>query len=127
LNEGDILKNKSNEPLLEMFKFETLQLLEQLEQIIIDCEKSNCFDKEDVNEIFRIMHTIKGSSAMMNFNNISSIAHSLEDLFCIIRERNLSHFCNSNLCDYIFESIDYIKTEIQSIEKGKIQTERPCP
>ena len=48
-----------NEPMMEMFLFETSQLLEQLEQLILTCEKSNCYTEDTVNEIFRIMHTIK--------------------------------------------------------------------
>ena len=54
-----------NEPMLEMFIFETTQLLEQLEQIVMRSEKNDMFDNNDVNEVFRIMHTIKGSSSMM--------------------------------------------------------------
>ena len=80
------MSNKSLEPITEMFIFETEQLLEQLEQIILTGEKMNGFTSQDINEIFRIMHTIKGSSAMMFFNNISTLAHSIEDLFFFIRE-----------------------------------------
>ena len=65
-----------NEPMLDMFIFESTQLIEQLEQIIITGEKSNRYAPEDINEVFIIMHTIKGSSAMMLFDNISSLAHT---------------------------------------------------
>ena len=68
-----------------MFLFETSQLLEQLEQLILTCEKSNCYTEDTVNEIFRIMHTIKGSSAMMMQDSISTISHSMEDLFYFLR------------------------------------------
>jgi two-component system chemotaxis sensor kinase CheA len=71
----------SNEPLMEMFLFESSQLLEQLEQIIITSEKESDFSMDAINEIFRIMHTIKGSAAMMLFDNIAKLAHSVEDLF----------------------------------------------
>jgi two-component system chemotaxis sensor kinase CheA len=57
-----------------MFIFETEQNIEQLEQIIIDSEDQRAYSSDSVNEIFRIMHTIKGSAAMMSFNEISSLA-----------------------------------------------------
>jgi two-component system chemotaxis sensor kinase CheA len=78
--------NYANEPMMEMFLFETSQLIEQLEQQILSSEKSNCCTQDTINEIFRIMHTIKGSSAMMMQNSISTISHSMEDLFYFLRE-----------------------------------------
>ncbi|NLP00425.1 MAG: hypothetical protein GX386_09070, partial [Clostridiaceae bacterium] len=53
--------NYANEPMMEMFLFETSQLIEQLEQQILSSEKSNNYTEDAINEIFRIMHTIKGS------------------------------------------------------------------
>ena len=61
-----------HEPMLDMFIFETRQFLEELEQLALASEKSNSFSTEDVNEIFRAMHTIKGSAAMMMVNEIST-------------------------------------------------------
>ena len=104
----------NNEPLLEMFVFETTQLLEQLEQIII----ANCYEQENINEIFRIMHTIKGSSAMMNFKNISMLTHKIEDLFYFIRDNKPPNIDYSKLSDIMLESIDFIKLEISKIENG---------
>lgn len=55
------------ENMLDMYLFETNSLLEQLDEVLLEAEKAGTFTTDDVNEIFRIMHTIKGSSAMMNF------------------------------------------------------------
>lgn len=106
------------EPMLDMFVFETTQLSEQLEQVIIISEKSGCYEQDAINEIFRIMHTIKGSSAMMQFNDISTLAHAVEDLFYFLREGNPVSMDFSKLTDIILESIDFIKTEMQKIENG---------
>ena len=65
--------------LMDMFVFETTQLIDQLETILIDSETRGI--SENIDEIFRIMHTIKGSAAMMQFDDISHLAHSIEDLF----------------------------------------------
>lgn len=113
------LPEYKSEPLLEMFIFETSQLLEQFEQVIINSEKLECYELEAINEIFRIMHTIKGSSAMMHYDNISTLAHSVEDLFYFLRkEKSLNVYC-TNLSDIVLECVDFIKTELQKIENGK--------
>lgn len=57
------------ENMLDMYLFETNSLLEQLDELLIEAEKAGDFTVDDVNEIFRIMHTVKGSSAMMEFTS----------------------------------------------------------
>ncbi|HYE82471.1 MAG TPA: chemotaxis protein CheA [Clostridia bacterium] len=108
----------SNEPLLDMYIFETTQLIGQLEECILSNEKSSCYTQSAINEIFRIMHTIKGSSAMMMFENISSLAHSIEDLFYFMREENPQNIDCAALSDLILEGIDFVKVEIEKIKSG---------
>ncbi|MBW6409627.1 chemotaxis protein CheA [Clostridium weizhouense] len=103
------------EPMLEAFIFETFDMIEQLEQLIIDSEKHKKLNSDAINEIFRIMHTIKGSSGMMMLDNISHISHSIEELFYFIREFNPEHIDYSKLTDLVLEGSDLIKTEIEKI------------
>lgn len=72
--------NAFREPMLEMYIHETRQMIESLEQIILNSEQSADL-QASISEIFRIMHTVKGSSAMMLYDGIASTAHQLEDLF----------------------------------------------
>ncbi len=113
-----MLEQYTSEPMLDMFIFETEQLNEQLEQIILSSEKGSCFSLAAINDIFRIMHTIKGSSAMMMFNNISSVAHSMEDVFYYLREENPHNIDCSRLSDLVLEGIDFIKIEIEKIKNS---------
>lgn len=113
------MKENKNDPLLEMFIFETNELIKQLENMIIEIDKNENFTKEDINEIFRIMHSIKGSSAMMEFNNISNLAHNVEELFHYIRENEPIIDNHSELCDIVLESIDFLVTEVQNISKDE--------
>ncbi len=108
----------TNEPMLDVYIYETSQFLGQLEQIILECEKERGFSFSSINEIFRIMHTIKGSSAMMMFQNISVLAHTAEDLFYFLREEKPLNTDSSLICDSIFQSIDFIKVEIEKIKNG---------
>lgn len=85
--------------MLEMYLYETNTLLEQLDELLIEAEKNEDFTTNDVNEIFRIMHTIKGSSAMMEFSPLMEIAHHIEDLFFYIRENGLDAMSESHKND----------------------------
>ncbi len=66
-----------NPDFLDAFIYETTQLIESLEVIILGIEKELDIN---TNEIFRIMHTIKGNAGVMNFSNMASLAHAAEDL-----------------------------------------------
>jgi len=105
--------------MLEAYVYETSQIVELLEQLMISSEKNNEFTVDSINEIFRFMHTIKGSSAMMMFNGISTLAHRIEDLFYMIREKNDITYDFSLLVDIILESIDYFKLELMKIKNGE--------
>ncbi len=108
----------SSDPMLDMYIFETSQNIEQLEEVILSCERANCYDQETINVIFRIMHTIKGSSAMMLFTNISTLTHAIEDLFYYLREQSVHSKDNSVLTDIVLGGVDFIKVELQKIKNG---------
>ncbi|NYB72623.1 chemotaxis protein CheA [Sedimentibacter hydroxybenzoicus DSM 7310] len=104
---------------LDMYLFEANSLLEQLDDILLRAEHEQAFDKECIDEIFRIMHTIKGSSAMMQFNSIMTISHKVEDLFYYIREKGINSKYNEQLVNLVFKFTDFIKDEISKIEDGQ--------
>ena len=108
--------------MLEVYLYETHSLLEQLDELLIDAEKNEDFTTNDVNEIFRIMHTIKGSSAMMEFSTLMEIAHHIEDLFFYIRENgldSLSHDHKSDLFNLMFQSTDALRDEVEKLENNE--------
>ena len=106
------------EGMLDMFIFETEQGLENLENICLDSKDVGEFDDDHVNEIFRIMHTIKGASAVMMYQNIATLSHKLEDVFYYIRESHPENIPHAELLDYIFEVSDFIGGELEKIKEG---------
>jgi two-component system chemotaxis sensor kinase CheA len=110
-------ENTSNEAMLDIYIFETTQLIEELEQLVISGEKDNGF-ADSINEIFRIMHTVKGASAMMLFNNIAELSHSVEDLFYYLREKKPEYVDNNTLSDIVLDAIDFIQNEVSKIQEG---------
>lgn len=110
--------NSSDDKYREMFIFETMELAGQLEQIILNSEKSNGADPQFIDEIFRIMHTIKGSSSMMFYKHIALLTHSVEDVFFYLREEKGKAFDYARLTDLVLEVIDFIKVEITRLQAG---------
>ncbi len=102
--------------MVDMYIFETTSLLEQLDQILMKTENDNSFGDEEINEIFRIMHTIKGSSAMMGLENMSHLAHAIEDMFYIIREDKPVISDLRSLYDIVFTASDLLKAEIDLVQ-----------
>ncbi len=112
----------SGDSVLEMYLYETNTLLEQLDNIMLAAEQADTLSQDDVNEIFRIMHTLKGSAAMMEYEPLMTIAHRIEDLFYLIRENTMDIVPEQDrpkLFDLLFRSIDYFRDEIGKIEKGE--------
>lgn len=107
------------EAMVDMYIYETTTLLEQLDQILMKTESMNEFDDEDINEIFRIMHTIKGSSAMMGLQNMSSLAHAIEDMFFIIREDKPVIRQIKVLYEIVFSASDLLKAEIDLLQEDE--------
>ena len=111
--------------MMEAYLFEMNTLLEQVDEIVLSAEKNGSFSEDEVNEIFRIMHTFKGSSAMMEFNSLMTVAHRVEDLFFIIREKSMDVIPESlrpDLFDLIFQAIDFFRGEVEKIENGQPTT-----
>lgn len=107
------------EAMADMYVFETTSLLEQLDQILMKTENESSFAEEDINEIFRTMHTIKGSSAMMGLENMSKLAHAIEDMFYIIREDHPVITSMETLYDIIFSASDLLKAEIENLQEDE--------
>ncbi len=109
----------SSNDILDMYIYETNSLLEQLETIVLDAEKENTFSQDNVNEIFRIMHTIKGSSAMMEFDTLATVSHRIEDMFFLIREGTMSVVKEADrpaLFDVMLHAVDYFREEMEKVE-----------
>ncbi|MCL2053645.1 MAG: chemotaxis protein CheA [Oscillospiraceae bacterium] len=105
------------EAMVDMYIFETTSLLEQLDQTLIKTESDKNFGEEEINEIFRVMHTIKGSSSMMGLENMARIAHIIEDMFFIIREDKPVIGSVESLYELIFTASDLMKSEIELVQE----------
>ncbi len=105
--------------MLDIYLYENGQLLERLQEIVLEQKDERCFDEDSINEIFRAMHTIKGSSGVMMFDEITKISHKLEDVFYYLREskpRNVPHL---KLVEHVLTVSDFITNEMDKIQNGE--------
>ncbi len=108
----------NTESMLDMFLYESGQLLEKLEGIILEKQDADCFDDADINEIFRVMHTIKGSSAVLMYENITTVTHKLEDVFYYLRESHPEDVPHMELVEKVLAVSDFVTGELDKIKNG---------
>ncbi len=98
---------------MEQFKKKFLEeaneLVAKLEISLLSFEL-DLKNKRIVEEIFRIMHTFKGTSAMFGFENISEFTHYLESIYAEIRDNKIS--ADNKIIELSFEAIDVLKLMI---------------
>ena len=108
----------NTEDMLDMYLFENGQLLEQLQDTVLEQKDADCFDEDSINEIFRTMHTIKGSSGIMMFDNITAVSHKLEDVFFYLRESHPDNVPHLELVEHVLHVEDFISNEMEKIRNG---------
>lgn len=98
--------------ILEDFLIEAFEMIEQLDQDLIELEH-NPNDLDLLNRIFRVAHTIKGSSSFLNFDILTSLTHNMEDVLNKARRGELQ--ITPDVMDVVLESIDMMKGLLNAI------------
>jgi len=105
--------------IMEDFLIEAFEMIEQLDQDLVELE-SRPDDLDLLNRIFRVAHTIKGSSSFLNFDVLTRLTHHMEDVLNKARHGELS--LNSNIMDVVLESIDMMKGLLSHIRDSGSDT-----
>jgi two-component system chemotaxis sensor kinase CheA len=98
--------------LLEDFLVEAFEMIEEMDQDLIELE-NNPDDLELLNKIFRVAHTIKGSSGFLNFEKLAHLTHHMEAVLDKARKGELK--ITPEIMDVILESVDLMKTILEYI------------
>ncbi|MEE9523593.1 MAG: hybrid sensor histidine kinase/response regulator, partial [Thermodesulfovibrionales bacterium] len=104
--------------LIEYFIAEAEDHLNLLEKGFLNLE-NNPGDFSGIEDMFRAAHTLKGSAALVKLNEISKIAHMIEDVFEEIQEGKRK--ITSSLATWMFKGIDTIKWLIKNVQAGKAE------
>ena len=98
--------------LLEDFLVESFELIEQIDHDLVELE-SNPDDLELLNRIFRVAHTVKGSSSFLNFDTLTELTHHMEDVLNKARHGELK--ITADVMDVVLKSVDMMKGLLVSI------------
>ncbi|WP_187896907.1 chemotaxis histidine kinase/response regulator CheAY2 [Helicobacter pylori] len=98
--------------IMEDFLIEAFEMNEQLDQDLVELEH-NPEDLDLLNRIFRVAHTIKGSSSFLNLNILTHLTHNMEDV--LNRSRKGEIKITPDIMDVVLRSIDLMKTLLVTI------------
>lgn len=98
--------------ILEDFLVEAFELIEQIDHDLIELE-ARPDDLELLNSIFRVAHTVKGSSSFLNFDVLTKLTHKMEDVLNKARHGELQ--ITPDIMDVVLESVDKMKTLLNCI------------
>lgn len=98
--------------IMEDFLVEAFEMVEQLDQDLVELE-SNPEDLELLNRIFRVAHTVKGSSSFLNLDILTSLTHNMEDVLNKARRGELK--ITPDVMDVVLASIDLMKALLNAI------------
>ncbi|MCI6217852.1 MAG: chemotaxis protein CheW [Helicobacter sp.] len=98
--------------IMEDFLIEAFEMVEQLDQDLVELEH-NPEDLELLNRIFRVAHTIKGSSSFLNFDILTNLTHNMEDVLNKARRAELK--ITPDIMDVVLQSVDLMKALLHAI------------
>ena len=98
--------------IMEDFLIEAFELIEQIDHDLVELEV-NPEDLELLNRIFRVAHTVKGSSSFLNFDVLTELTHHMEDVLNKARKGELK--ITPDIMDVVLESVDMMKGLLESI------------
>lgn len=108
----------SDPELIKEFLTETNEMIENLDNDLVSLE-TDPQNQELLNRIFRAIHTIKGTSSFLGFDQLVEIGHVAEDVLHMLRDG--ARIVTPAVMDVLLEAIDKVKLLVQQIQDNNIQ------
>lgn len=106
---------------VELFLAEARENLETLNTAIVGVE-SDPSNRENLDAVFRVAHSVKGMAATMGYDQVAHLTHAMEDVFALLRER--SGGLHREAIDMLFECMDMLSKLVNEIaEHGESKTD----
>jgi two-component system, chemotaxis family, sensor kinase CheA len=109
------MARKNFDEILNEFLDESSEGLQQLDTLLVKLEHER--DPARVADIFRAIHTIKGTSGLLGLNNLEMLAHAGEDLLTEIRDGNL--IPNKEITTALLQMVDSIRAAMEIVAEKK--------
>lgn len=102
-----------NPKYLAKFVDDALSNIDVFNNLLLACESGQ---SSDINELFRIVHTIKGSAGLIGAARPAAIAHKMENIMALLRERKAVP--NSETVSVLFSAVDAINDILTCYRNG---------
>ncbi|MBB1073215.1 chemotaxis protein CheA [Rhodoferax sp. 4810] len=99
--------------LLQQFLTEAREILEAVGDQLIGLETAP-HDAARINELFRLVHTLKGNSGLFDFPDLTKVLHSAEDLMDAVRNEQITY--TQTLADHLLAAADFISILLDEIQ-----------
>lgn len=105
--------NQTTNPLLEQFLLESRDALEGIADSLLALER----DPDDaalMDELFRVVHTLKGNCGLFDFPDMFRVIHAAEDLMTAVRDTRLRY--DRGMADALLDAMDFVALQLDAIE-----------
>jgi two-component system chemotaxis sensor kinase CheA len=108
---------------LPMFLAECRENLQELNLAVVRLEEAPD-DRETVDAIFRIAHSLKGMAATMGFEGMATLTHKMEDVFELLRQRGTG--LTGEVVDVLLACLDALSGAVDSIDADGAESLDPA-
>jgi two-component system chemotaxis sensor kinase CheA len=110
----------NNDQILDEFLLEAGEIFDQLDIDFVQLEQTP-EDKKLIGNIFRAMHTLKGSSGFFAFHRLEKVAHAGESLLSKLRDGIFT--LNAEMTDVLLETSDRLRAIVDGVQKQRREPE----
>ena len=100
---------------LNVFLEESKENIQELNDLLLELEKDKS-NLEIINNIFRVIHTLKGMAGTMEFDTLAKFSHKLENVLDSLRNKKID--LTDDLMDFLFKASDALEESISDIAQG---------
>jgi two-component system chemotaxis sensor kinase CheA len=97
---------------INIFVEEAKEHLQNMNDVLLELEK-DFSHIENINEIFRVAHTLKGMSGTMGFHNMANLTHEMENVLQAVRSNEIK--LSEDIIDILFECFDALDSSVSTI------------
>lgn len=107
------------DPMTELFYDESNGILQELRRGMAAHKGMSSYDQEIVQSVFRSVHTLKASSTMMLFENLSELSKALEQLLFCFRGEGKEIADTERFDEILIDYVDFFEKEIDKLSMGQ--------
>ena len=113
MNEEKVVQATKQQQIIGYFIEEAKEHLDTIEQGLLNLQ-ATIADPEQINELFRAAHSIKGGAAMLGMGSIQQVSHHLEDCFKLLKDNAVQ--IDQPLEDLFLKVFDVLKGLIEALQ-----------